>query len=475
MITSLGVGSGLDLQRLVDQLVAAERAPAEQRLNIREATLQAELSAFGSLKSALSSVVDAAAKLKELAPGKSAAVSGGLEAIAASASDSAALGSYSINVGQLASAHALATGVFASGDTVIGSGTLTIDFGTNDYDPDTDSYSSFTPNASRPAVDIEIGPGGQSLNQIRDAINEADIGVTASVVSDSSGARLVFASQTTGENNSIRIVTDDDDGNDRNTSGLSQLRFDEVRTRMEQTVAAADASFTVNGLTLTNSANEGIEAVTGLTIDLLSVSTSDAIVKVANRESAVTTAFNEFIDAYNALIDITSEVGSFDPESGASGTLFGDTALRSLLQSVRTGLSGSSIVTDSRVDTFAEMGLDVIEGKLTLDGDRLSSFIDSGFDEAVEAIQNAAGVYADRLDAFDDENDGLLQVRTDGIQNRLEDIADDRLGLLKRIESVEARLTRRFAGLDTLLANLQSTSDFITNQLANLNVRNNKS
>ena len=124
-ITSLGAGSGLDLQSLVDNLVAAERQPALQRLAFKETGLQAELSAFGSLKSAVSKVQSAFEKLRDLAPGKSAVVSGAVGALGASASDAAALGSYNITVGQLSQAHSLYR-AFTDSSEVVGSGTLTI-------------------------------------------------------------------------------------------------------------------------------------------------------------------------------------------------------------------------------------------------------------------------------------------------------------------------------------------------------------
>ncbi|MEM9531429.1 MAG: flagellar filament capping protein FliD [Pseudomonadota bacterium] len=476
MISSLGVGSGLDLNGLLDQLVAAERAPTEQRLAIREAGLQAQFSAFGSLSAAVQSIRDAASKLAELSASRSATVSGAVETVTVSAAANAALGDYAVRVDQLASSQTLASDAFSASDALVGAGTLTISFGATDYDPDSDIYTSFTADSSRPPVTIEIGPGDQTLSSVRDAINEANAGVTASIVTDSTGPRLVLSSGSSGAEGTLEITVDDDDGNDTDTSGLSALAFSAAATNLTQTVAGQDAAFTVNGLSLTSANNSGITAVEGLTIDLTAVSADEAVIRVRNRESDITGALNEFADAYNALLELNGQLAAYDPDSGQSTALFGDTTLRGLMNSLRSELSNNVLQTAGQPASLIDMAFDSGEGgRLSVNSERLNSFLDEDFSTAVDSLNALAESYVERTDTYL-ESGGLLAVRTEGIQTRLDEISDERLDLNVRIDNLQQRLTRQFASLDTLLANLRSTSDFITNQLSNLsNLRTNQS
>ena len=470
MISSLGIGSGIDLQGLLDQLVAAERVPTEQRLAVREAGLQSQFSAFGNLTSAVQTVRDAAEKLANLTAQRSARVSGAIEAVTASADDTAALGDYSVLVDQLATQQSLATSAYASSDALVGSGTLTIAFGNTDYDADLDSYNGFTPDPGRATVDIVIGPGDQSLEAVRDAINEADADINASIVSDDNGARLVLASQVSGANSTLQISVNDNDLNNTDNAGLSALTFNAAATHLEQTVAGENARFSVNGLSLVSGSNTGITAVQGLTLDLQAASAQAAIVKVENLDSAVATALNEFADAYNGLVDLNSDLASFDPDSGQSGVLFGDTTLRGLIGNLRSGLSGSSINPGGGANSLIELGLTTGEdGKLSLNNEQLDEFLSEDFEASIDRLNDISDRYLERSDAYIN-GDGLIAVRTEGIQTRLDDIADERIDLQARIEGLEQRLTRQFANLDTLLANLRTTSQFVTNQLNNLNV-----
>ncbi|MDJ0652707.1 MAG: flagellar filament capping protein FliD [Xanthomonadales bacterium] len=470
-ITSLGAGSGLDLQTLVDQLVAAERQPTLQRLAVKEAGLQAELSAFGSLTSAVDKLRGAMEALKELDPGKSAVVSGAVAALRATASDDAALGSYNLTVGQLAQSNALYRS-FTSASDVVGGGTLTFDFGTTVYDPDTDNYTSFTANGSGP-VEVEIA-ADSTVAEVRDQINAAGVGVTAAIISDATGARLVITSDDTGTDNSMEVTVTDLDGLD-DDAGLSQLAFNSGNTRLEQAAAGLNAQFTVNGLTVESSRNDGITAIDGLTIDLLTTTAvgETAVLKVANRSSSVTTALNDFASAYNELVDLQAQVASFDPESGQAGILFGDTTLRGLMRNLRSSFSATQSTVPGQISSLVDAGFSVDDGgKLTVDSSRLDSFLDSDFSATVEFLNEVGSDYVDLADQYTG-SDGLLQVRTDGIQTRLDDISEQRVDLDERTERLQARLQQRYANLDTLLAGLQSTSQFISAQLANLSVNRN--
>ncbi len=191
-ISSLGTGSGLDLNSLIDQLVAAERAPVENRLNLKEADLQAKLSAFGNLKGAVSSLQDSLKGMTKLGTDRSATSSDDT-VLTATAQSTALVGEYSVQVSDdhLATAHSLASKAYESSTSVVGTGTLTIDFGTTEYDEDTEAYTGFTTTADKGPHTVTIDTTNNTLEGVKNAINEADIGVNAVIVNDGSGYRSV--------------------------------------------------------------------------------------------------------------------------------------------------------------------------------------------------------------------------------------------------------------------------------------------
>ena len=215
MITATGIGSGLDIEGLVTQLVAAERQPVDNRLNLRQATLQAELSAFGTLKGAVSGLQSSINDVRQLSTFQSRqASSSDTDAVTISATRSAATGSFSVGVTQLAEAHSLASVGFTSVDDVVGEGQLTFRFGTTDYEPGTDTYNSFSLNPESATLSISIDSTNNTLTGLRDAINEADAGVSATIVNDGTGYRLLINSSSTGAVNSLEISAADNDGSD---------------------------------------------------------------------------------------------------------------------------------------------------------------------------------------------------------------------------------------------------------------------
>lgn len=234
MISSPGIGSGLDINALVSQLVAAEGEPKTFRLARQEASAQAQISAFGSLKSALSSFGDHVDSLSKLATFQTrSATSNDLTLFNATSTSSASIASYSIEVVNLAASHKLVSKGFTDTATVVGSGAITITSGGN-------------------ASTIAVSPSANTLADIRDAINVAsqDTKVSATIIAADDGvggtvSKLLLTSNETGTANKITVTVDDDDLNDLDDLGLSQLVFDPVpgsgTTRLTETSAAIDA------------------------------------------------------------------------------------------------------------------------------------------------------------------------------------------------------------------------------------------
>ncbi len=473
MVQATGIGSGLDIEGLVTQLVNAERAPVENRLLQRETRLTSELSAFGRLQSALASFQDRLARLDSAADfsGRNAG-SSDEGVVTASATGEAASASYSVRVDQLASAQSLASTAFADSAAVVGEGTLTLRFGTTDYtpaDPGPASYDGFAPDADRDPVTITIDESNNTLAGVRDAINAADAGVSASIVADGSGARLLLTANDTGAANSVEISVNDGDGNDLDTSGLSQLAFNGDAANLEQTAAGADAAFSINGLALTSASNTVADAVDGVTLTLRGVSEGQpATVSVEADRGAVRSAIEGFVEAYNGFVRTAGDLTRYDPETGNAGPLQGDSSARAIVDQVRRS------VTDSvgGAGSLAELGITTgADGTLSIDDGRLTEALDADLPSVAALFATEGTGVATRTDALLDgylRSGGLFDTRTGGLQGQVDGIADDREALNRRLDALESRYRAQFNALDGLLAELQSTGDFVAQQLANI-------
>lgn len=403
-ISAPGLGSGLDITSIVTQLVAAERRPTEVRLDRQEAELQARLSAFGTLRSAVSSLRNSLSSLNTLSTYQGrTANSSDADVLSASATTTAAPGNFDVSVTQLAKSHKLATdpslanAQFTSATDVIGTGTLTFKFGTTDYVKSPESYNDFTQNAAKVSQTVEITDG--SLTGIRDAVNDADIGVTASIVFDGSYHRLVFTADDTGAANSLQITVNDADSDNADSSGLSLLTFNATANHLEQTDAAQDATLTINGIGLTSASNTVDDAIEGLSLDL--AQTGNATVTVGKNTAAVSSAINAFVAAYNGFIQTGNDLGRFNAETGEAGLLNGDAVLRGITAQVRRVVSTPVDGVAGALSTLADLGITTSssDGTLVLDNGALSQALADNFED-VASVFAAASTTTDSLVRF---------------------------------------------------------------------------
>ena len=457
-IISSGIGSGLDISGLVSQLVQAERAPAENRLNASEVRAQSRLSAFGSLKSALSSFQGSLDKLQsaDLYQARKATVSN-TDLFTVSSDTDASAGHYSIQAEQLASRHKIASAAYASDDTSVGTGSLSISV-----------------NGSTLNLDIEAG--SDSLTAIRDAINNASAnpGVTASIIRDEDGSHLVLSANDTGEDYavSVSVTTDGAD-----TGDLSALAFDPLAdpqtSPMIEKQAAADAILIIDGFTARSSNNVFDDVIDGVSITL---KTSDPGEKytldVQRDEKSVKRAVQQFVEAYNSLRGTLDTLTAYNPETKQAGLLQGDSTTARLSAQLRQSLSVTISGANRDMDSLAEIGIttNFETGKLSLDNDKLDSLISSNFAEFSTLFSGDAG-FASILDGVTDiytRFDGILDTRSNGISSQISRINSQREALNNRMVSVEARYLAQFTALDGLLGELNQTSNFLTSQLGNL-------
>jgi flagellar hook-associated protein 2 len=398
--TSVGVGSGLQIDKLVSQLVQAERAAPERRLNNQEQRLSEELSALGKFKGALSKFNSSLEGIADFSKftGKTAKVSES-DYLSASASSSAVAGTYEVDIQDLARSNKLATpaGTFGAADDVVGTGELTFQFGTYDSGADT-----FTLNPDRASETVTIDAESNTLEGVRDAVNEADIGVRANIVNDGSGARLTFTSEETGEANGMRIAVADNDGNDTDTNGLSRLAYDPTTAgpaNLVETQAAQDASAIIDGIAVTSADNSLDDVVDGLSLDLKDTGVSE--VSVSENKGSARSAVEGFVEAYNSFMNTANALTKWDEEKEKGGPLIGDASVRMAVSRVQRMLSTPVEGVDGPFQTLSSLGIATQnDGTLNVDSEQLNKALDQDM-EAVGRLLSNSGKATDDLVEFE--------------------------------------------------------------------------
>ncbi len=342
-ISSVGIGSGVLTSDLIDNLISAERAPTELRLDRNQEEVTAKLSAFGRLQSAITDLRLPARTLGNPSALSELTLSSTNSAVSGSVNSNAAPGQYSVEVLALAQSHSLATGVIADKDsTALGTGVMTISAGSS-------------------TVDIAIDNSNNTLEGIANAINgESDLGVNASVIDTGAGYKLILSSQQSGVENSINISIDDDDLGDSDVTGLSQFAYNETDKNLTQTIAAEDASLKVNGVAISRSSNIVSDVVDGLTLNLSQTNIgSPAIVNISQDSEAVAERVQEFVDKFNELQAIVTELTAFnETDTEDSGLLLGDSTVRNVINQTKN-IIGRIVpgLEDASVRTLSEVGI----------------------------------------------------------------------------------------------------------------------
>ena len=398
-ISAPGVGSGLDVKSIVSQLMAVENRPLTV-LASKEASYQAKLSAYGSLKGSLAAFQSAAQALStptKFVAQKAAVADATI--FSATAGSGAASGSYNVEISLLAQAQKLKSSTaFTALSSSVGSGTLTIDFGTYSGD-------NFTLNPDKSSKTISIASGQSSLAGVRDAINAANVGVTASVVNDGSGYRLTLTSKDTGAANALRVIVADDDGTHADVSGLSQLMFDgrsiSGTKNLTQSAAAQNASVTIDGIVISKASNTITDAVEGVTLNLLKQSTAGATSLAVARDSAgVTSAVQSFVKGYNDAAKALSDSSAYNAATKQAAILQGDSAVRSIQAALRSTLSSVLSTAGGGLTTLSDIGVAFQkDGTLALDSSKLQTVVNDPTKD-ISTLFAAVGKPTDSLVSF---------------------------------------------------------------------------
>ncbi len=472
--TSLGVGSGLDLNTIVTKLVALERQPIAA-LQTKASRLQTQVSSFGQINSLMSGVQTAANALNNpLLWSGSTVASSDSSAVSVSASNNVAAGNYAVTVQSLANSQTLASATAFADNTVLpGSGTLTLQLGAWDS-----GQANFSPKSGSSAVDIQVS-ATDTLSNVVDKINSAGAGVTASLITDASGVRLSLRSTATGEANGFRMTAADSDGNNSDGLGLSVMAFDPPNgaTAMQLMQGSSNAKATVNGIAVTSTTNSVSGVVDGLTLNLSKVS-STAINITANPDTAsVQAAVKTFASAYSALVSYLGNQTKYDPTSKVGGLLQGDSAATNLQARLRS-MVGATSGASSTFTRMSDIGLEVQrDGTLSVNQTKLDSAT-TKLSELKKAFANtdistsANSGFARRYAELATQAlgvDGTITTRTAGLQKLISKNGDDQTAIGTRADNFQTRLVAQYTALDGNIAKLNSLSSYVTQQIANWN------
>ena len=462
-ITAAGTGSGLDIENIISKLTDAERTPVQQRLDLRETEIQSEISAFGSLKGALSDFKTSLANLKSLQTlAARAATSSNSASFTATATNSASVGSSQIEVVNLASAHKLISqNSFTGPDDAVGAGTITVGLGSSSFN-----------------VTI-VGGQNNTLAGIRDAINSAtdNPGVTASILTISDGvggtvSKLVLSSDETGANNFITVgVTGDSDGNDTDNSGLSSFVFNADKTgNMTEKSLAQDALIRVDGYDVTSSTNVFTNAIQGVTLTAVKADPGvNQTLSIAIDKSAIKDNLNTFVANINALNETLQYLTKYDPETKEAGLLTGDFAARTIESQVRRTLTGIVSGLSGNFNSLASIGITTQrDGTMAIDSSKLDTALNNNFDDVANLLAGDNGI-AKSLDTTLDgfiKTGGLISTRNQTFLQQLNDIDDQRTRLDDHMKSYEETLRAKYTAMDSIVSQLNSTGTFLQNQLS---------
>lgn len=403
-ITSTGLGSGLDINSIVSAIVDAERDPAIASMVSESAAATAAISAYGVLNSALSEFQDSYADLGRSSTFSAAtSTSSNSDILDVTLGVGADIGSWQFEVQQKAQAQTIVSAAdnsYAEATSEVGTGTITFSFGT--YEDD----GSFTANPDKEDETLVIDATNNSLDKLRDAINEGDYSVSASIVNDGNSYRLVLTNKETGEENAMQLTVSDDDGNDTDTSGLSSLVYSPTVKNSERTSEAKDAVIVMDGIEITRSSNEITSVIEGVTINVNDETEVGETVSI-NISADYTTVeeqINAFVESYNSTITQMNTLSAYGGESGSDGALNGDSTIRNIKNQLRSVLNTTVTHSGGVVQSFADLGiLTERDGTLTLDSDKLTTAMETDMD-SIANFFTASGGASDALVEYTSKN-----------------------------------------------------------------------
>jgi flagellar hook-associated protein 2 len=473
-ITGLSTGS-INVTSVVSQIMAAEQKPLNN-LTTKQTSYNTQLSAYSTVKSNLSTLKSAMQSLLTTSGFKAYSVAlSDPTVLSASAASNAVSGNYNLEVSSLAQSQQLIADGQADSKAAIGTGastTLSFNFGTISYDPNnggaydttTGKYTnaSFISNGSTVKT-VTIDSSNNTLEGIRDAINNANIGVTATIINDGSGTpyRLALGSGTSGASNAMSISVSGD-------SAISNLLSNDPTgtQNLTQTMEAKNANLKVNGVAISKSSNIVSDAIQGVTLTLNKVTTSPVNVAVSKNTSSITDAANSFISAYNTLYSSLKSLSAYKTTSSSGGALSGDGTINQLLGEMRTIVGDTYSGTDSTFTTLASVGITTSPGVgLVLDSTKFGTAVTNDLNGLTNLFTSSSG-FATRLSNWAKSSLNVtVNTRTSNINDALTNVGKKITAEQARLNSLQNKYTTQFSNLNAVLSQMSSESSFITQNL----------
>lgn len=463
-ISSAGIGSGLAVESIISQLMKLERQPITQ-LQQRQSSFNSKLSSLGKIKSAMSSLQAAADNIKSAAKFALFRTDvGNTDVLGASAGSGATPSAHSIEVTSLAATQKLAAPGRTSSTDTIATGTLTLELGKL-------SGGSYTPDAGR-TYTITIDSTNNTLEGLRDAINDLGADVTASIINDgsTSPARLVISPKNSGTANVVRMT------------GLSGFEFNPAAPltgSMQQTIAAVDAVAIIDGITVTKSSNVLTDAIPGVTLTLTAKNEgTPTTLQVSTDSEAVKKSIESFVKAYNDLNSLIRAETSFNTSSGQAAALNSDSAVRSVRDQLRQVVSSDLSAPAGGLTRLSDIGITFgTDGAMTINNTKLDQVLaDPNKDIAglFAGKSGVTGIAAQLSTRLTDmlAVDGTISARTESYNQSIAGFKARIEGFERRMTVIEARYRRQYAALDTMVASMNTTGSFLAQQLASLTNRN---
>ncbi|MCA1939055.1 MAG: flagellar filament capping protein FliD [Dechloromonas sp.] len=448
-VSSLGIGTGVDLQNMLTKILAAERAPIS-RIDAQISSAKSKISVYGTLNSKLDSFKSAAETWQF--PSRLSAMgasSSETSVLNASASFMAAVGSYTMEVTQLASPQKSYSDAYAAG-TTFGAGSIEIRID----------------GGSPISVPVDAG---STLSQVSAQINSAKAGITATVVTSGDGSqRMILTGDKPGAENSFTLTS---------SAAPSSGQALEVATLTDSEIAIAnaadglmrssakDAKMKIDGIEVTSSTNTFSSAIQGLTLTAAKLGTSNITV---NTDTAkITTAVQAFVDGYNEVAKVIKSNSSYDEATKTAKALNGDSSARSVLSvlgSVRTSVP--SELSSANLKALHEIGISIQQsGELKLDTAKLEKAIKDTPNDVTNLLQAYGKEYATAITNLQSSN-GTIGFRVKSLNESVSRFNASKESMEARIALVEKRYRAQFTALDKYVNSMQTTSGYLGQQLA---------
>jgi flagellar hook-associated protein 2 len=484
-ISSIGLGSGLDVNTIISQLRTIEEKPLTT-LQTKATLLDTKISAFGQIQSLFASLGDAAGKLAQSSTWNARTVtSSNASAVSATASNAAAVTTLSVEVSQLAQTQIATTTAVPTGKT-LGEGTLTLQLGT--WADDGNGGKAFTAGSSTPMT-LNI-VAGTSLSGVAAQINQANAGVSATVVSGTNGAQLLLRSKNTGAAQGFQMSTTSSTAPAADQVGLDTLTLDQNSPSMQW---AQDAQASINGIAVQSASNTLTDAVPGMSFTLGQKTAAGAPVQinVGNDTASMQKAVQDFVSAYNALNQMITNLTSFDSSApaGQGGSLLqGDSAVLMLQRQLRNivgavaGAGGAfGSLTDIGISMPKSTGGKVTNTDLQIDTAKLSAAFAADVDKVKNMFTADTGNPDTRGLALklSDFTRGVLgaqgtfATKSQSLQTQKKSITDQEDRITTRISTWEANLRKQYTALDATMAKMTALNNYVAQQITQWNKTSN--